>query len=335
MTNHKSVFTRIKDLISAVFVLYALLMLAYLIGRLTIGERFFLIETMNSLMPLIALPAVVVLIWALLRRQVRLFLLITPMMLFLITQYAVFFLPSHVDSSSEDYPVSVITHNLATRHNPSALEMILAYPADIIAVQEFSEPMAAFLSDGLSALYPYQALHPGDHFAVGAGIFSRYPIEADVYFDDVTFGAQLTHITLENGQIIAVLNAHPVPPQNATFIINSVRRSQEIQTLLTIAQEAAQTHPLIFLGDFNITDQNEDYHLISPHFSDAFRERGTGFGMTFARWNTTDLRRFLPPFIRIDYIFYSHHWASRDAYVVPNAGGSDHYAVYAELLLRE
>jgi len=111
--------------------------------------------------------------------------------------------------------------------------------------------------------------------------------------------------------------------------------STEIQ-YQTVDQLAARIErvdgPVLVAGDFNATTINYPCVKINQHLDDAFERAGFGFGFTFS----SPARRLgtITPFMRIDHIYYSKHFAVRKAYVVDDAGGSDHYPVVALLSLK-
>jgi len=104
----------------------------------------------------------------------------------------------------------------------------------------------------------------------------------------------------------------------------------------TIDQLAAQVQrkdgPVLVAGDFNATTINYPCVKMNQYLNDAFERAGFGFGFTFS----SPARRLgtFTPFMRIDHIYYGKHFVVRKAYVVDDAGGSDHYPVVALLSLK-
>lgn len=116
-------------------------------------------------------------------------------------------------------------------------------------------------------------------------------------------------------------------------LFDPVPRAHEIGVILERA--AQDTGALIILGDFNMSDQSEDYARVLEQYNDTYREIGWGMGFTFPR----ALPRFLsrtssfPPFIRLDYIFHNEAVMALEAQVWPVSGGSDHRPLFARLAL--
>jgi endonuclease/exonuclease/phosphatase family metal-dependent hydrolase len=119
-----------------------------------------------------------------------------------------------------------------------------------------------------------------------------------------------------------------------------VFREREHQAQL-VTQFAAQVEtPLIVTADFNATDQNQAYRIITRQLNDSWREAGWGFGHTFPGGPIPDLPRPMvaghpiPMWVaRIDYIFYSNNLEAIEARLGVWDGVSDHRPVIAVLEL--
>jgi len=102
-----------------------------------------------------------------------------------------------------------------------------------------------------------------------------------------------------------------------------------------IAEEARQdARPLIVLGDFNTTDQTENYRLVADQLTDVHWSVGRGFGFTFPdppRYGADS--PILGPVVRIDHIFVSDHLTPQEIHVIPSGHGSDNQPVVASLSL--
>ena len=316
---------------SVLSLLYGGLTAGYLIGRLLIGERWSLIELANSLMPLPLLPMFVGGPLLLGLRRWKWSLIYLPALIFFTAQYSPLLLPNPAAPITAPR-LRVLTYNLGSvvADAGHTAAVIRSADAHIVALQELLSPVAERLVADLADLYPYHALHPSDYYARGVGLLSKYPITDDVYLNQIALGGQQTRLALAADTTITVLNVHPVAPAARLLGIDSARRSQEISYALDLAAQV--TDPLLLVGDFNITDQTEDYGRIAARYADAFRASGTGFGASFPNFTRfAHQLRFLPPIIRIDYVFYDAHWQAVDAYPLADHGGSDHYPMLAEL----
>ena len=86
---------------------------------------------------------------------------------------------------------------------------------------------------------------------------------------------------------------------------------------------AASPYPVIVCGDFNDTPQSFSYHLLSQGLKDTFREKGQGFGTTYAGGI---------PALRIDYILVDPRFKVLDNQI-PKVPFSDHYPIISHLSL--
>lgn len=80
-------------------------------------------------------------------------------------------------------------------------------------------------------------------------------------------------------------------------------------------------HPVLVCGDMNDTPSSYAYGQLAQNLTDAFREKGSGIGSTYAG--------FLP-FLRIDYIFTSPI-NQVEGFKVLSKSTSDHYPIYAHI----
>jgi endonuclease/exonuclease/phosphatase family metal-dependent hydrolase len=141
-----------------------------------------------------------------------------------------------------------------------------------------------------------------------------------------------------SGTPITLYNTHPLHPGIADNGFDTRPRGQEIDIVLE--QAAKDSGAVLIMGDFNMTDQNEDYQRITARFGDSFREVGSSMGFTFPDLSTfQSLPDYWPlsvrlfPFLRLDYIFHNASFRAINARVWSSAGGSDHRPVWAELAL--
>lgn len=319
-------------IVSMLCLLYGGLTAGYVLARLIIGERWSLVELANSLMPNVLLPLFIAVPILIGLRRWRWSLIYAPAVILFTVQYSPLLLPNVSDAPVSVPHLRVLTYNLGSvvADAGHTAEVIRAADAHIVALQELLSPVADRLVADLADLYPYRALHPTDSYARGVGLLSKYPITDDTYLDQIVLGGQQTQIALAADTTITVLNVHPVAPAARWFGIESTLRSQEIGYALDLAVQV--TDPLLLVGDFNITDQTEDYARIAARYGDAFRTSGLGFGASFPNFTRFAYSlRWLSPIIRIDYVFYDAHWEAVSAYTVGDHGGSDHYPVLAEL----
>jgi len=80
-------------------------------------------------------------------------------------------------------------------------------------------------------------------------------------------------------------------------------------------------HPVIICGDFNDTPQSYTYHLLTQKLKDSFKEKGRGFGTTYAG---------SIPALRIDYILLDKK-INIHSHEILKGNFSDHYPVICKI----
>lgn len=318
-------------LLLAVVDIYAIVLIAYLLLRLLVGEgQLTVLRFANSLMPMILLPSIFLLLMLLLvRRWKHAALFVVPAVAVLIL-YGGQFLP--VNASPVENPLKLMTFNiLGTMSDTDEIEAIIRNSgADIVALQELNQSTAVRFENTLAELYPHQATFTDGETIRGVGLYSRFPISNAEYLAGA-LGHMRAEISYAFGDIretMVVYSVHPPPP--LMLGMNTTGRSSEITMLLEHA--ALETQPVILMGDFNMNDQSDDWQRVAGHFVDSFREAGQGFGPTWPDY--TGAKTYLPgliPLIRIDYIWHSSEFEAMNAWSLPEGGGSDHHPVMAEL----
>jgi vancomycin resistance protein VanJ len=310
---------------------YGLSVAGFLLLHFGVGERWTLVALFNTFLHLLLMPSVVLLPVSLLLRRWVAALLVVPAFAAFALAYGGQFLPK--GGASADVPsFTLLTYNM--RADNAAIRdveaVIRSANADIVAVQELNIPGAALFSESFRDVYPYQALHPQADYS-GQGIFSRYPISADDYWQ-IVLGHQRAIINL-NRTSFALYNAHPVQPWATGKLMDTSVRQQELDSSLERA--AKETMPTLIVGDFNMTDWAADYRRITAQYADSYREAGWGMGFTFPAFSVTNQQlAFLPPLARIDYVFHDRSFWALEATVLPDTGGSDHHPLLVRLALK-
>jgi endonuclease/exonuclease/phosphatase (EEP) superfamily protein YafD len=318
--------------------------LVYCIGLLALaalwalaGQRAWWLELSNTFALLLFTPLLAALPAALLIRSRWMAGAIALALALFGTLFGARFMPP-VPPPIGGAPLRVMTFN-HLRSNQRIAEIIVAIRsqrADIVGLQELSEPVANALRAELSAEYPYQELASGHP---GLGLISRYPIQTA----GMSSSVRGQRITVQIGrQIVTVINVHlaapsikirKIPRLNLP-VITGYDASAPTRQVGRLANEIDQIGgPLIVMGDFNTGDREPRYADLAARMHDAFRETNWGFGFTFPDHKRLGPITFPIPLVRIDYIWSKGGVRPAAAHVECNNTGADHCFLVAELKL--
>lgn len=186
---------------------------------------------------------------------------------------------------------------------------------DILVLQEF-EPVTSIAAVQVCAAQglKYKALAKGEDLV----IFSRYPIlGSKAFMFHKIYGFRYADIDVE-GKVFRVFSVHLQSNAITRMADNMAENAslKEKKTWMAIkgmlgryrraaktrkgqAQEIAEQvrkspYPVILCGDLNDVSQSRVYHILRAGLQDAFLERGSGIGVTYAG---------SLPALRIDIIF--------------------------------
>ncbi len=285
----------------------------------------------NAVMPGLLFPSLPLVLLAAALRLPRTAFALLPVGLAFAVIYGPLFIPRPAPAAPAGEPLIVYTHNLhaMTGGLDEVTAGIRASGADLISLQELTEPAAAALGAALAELYPYQELHTVELSTHGGGILSRWPLrETEVW---ASTALQMRAVVEWPEGDFVFYSLHPPPPH---WFLRAFDDSARQAALDSVFERLAQeTRPVVLAGDFNLTDQTSEYQqLLAQGLTDSFRAVGVGLGLTFGDFRSTFAPLILlPPFIRIDYVFASAQFVPLEASVGPGTLGSDHYPVRAVL----
>ncbi|MCA0458808.1 MAG: endonuclease/exonuclease/phosphatase family protein [Chloroflexi bacterium] len=340
-----SIFTRLINILALG---YLLLMAVYMLLRLVAGDEQPKLSLLNSFAHFTFLPLVPLLLLALLARSRLALLRLLPVLLLLLVWIGPRFIPKPVPAAASDKTIRVATLNVwGNRHDISGTEAWLRETgADIIALEEVSPAYASERLTGLADRYPYQSNQHdetrfGDNFTL-----SRYPIVSTEF---VELGlpdtpAPVRTVIAIDGQQVAMYTVHlawPVDDEAITvgglefyvqvaLAFDDTLRNQQIDRLL--AHLADEPLPYILAGDFNTSDFSVTYNQLAGAMHDSFAQAGSGLGGSWPVARARGLPAWLPPLIRIDYIWHSDGLRTVRAWQ-GEAVGSDHLPLLADLAL--
>ncbi|MFQ5613344.1 MAG: endonuclease/exonuclease/phosphatase family protein [Anaerolineae bacterium] len=300
--------------------LWAIWLLAWQVLRWWPGDRWWPVAISNYFTPWILLTLIPALALTLLTRQRSLSLALALSALVIGVRLTPLFLFKS-STPADAGTLKVMTFNIHKRNDDieGIIKLVLEEEPDVIALQELTTASAEQLLPALEARYPYHTLRSG-RYIWGQGLLSRYPFEQTSPLPSYNY--QSTVLATPQGPV-TFFNIHTPTP------FDWERQHRAVQSLA--GQIAGIEGPLIVVGDFNTTDQAENYGLVRRYLQDAFHESGWGFGFSFpARPRRI---RWLRPLVRIDYIFHSEHFVSQDTRVLEDNAGSDHRPVVSTLSL--
>jgi vancomycin resistance protein VanJ len=305
---------------------FALALIIWNVLRIYPGDRWLLVRLGNYFAPWLFMALVPALVVALLARRpwlTRVALLLG--LVFLVRYWPLLFprLPQlNAGNSANELRVMTFNVNYANRNASDIADLIRAESPDVIAMQELKEGLAVPLQAELASEYPYFLYDSGQGLT---GLISRYPLTAGSTLPELRYSWRANVETPEG--TVTVWSVHL-----ATALS---QRGWEVQRKMAaaLAQEAEkEARPMVVMGDFNTTDQTENYRLVADRLNDVHWSVARGFGFTFP-----DLRRYgtdsplLGPVVRIDHIFVSDHFAPLEIHVISSGHGSDHRPVVATL----
>lgn len=299
------------------------LLLAWVLRWWT-GDQFMPVRMFNYLMPWCFLGLLAGIALALMSNRNLLALVLVVPSFLILAAYAPLLL-SGQEKPAAGFPLKVMTYNV-WRENSNVIEMakvIRNQNPDLILLQEIHQDKLRALIAELDDLYLNE---PNVTFEKGKlqAVISHFPVR-QINTGNGKGRAQKVIISTPSGPI-TVLNIHPSRGRWQ-------RKHREMSRL--IAEEiVGEVNPLILGGDFNTTDQSQTYRLFEPMLKNAHWQAGWGFGFTYPSSNVKFLGKLsVPPLVRIDHIFYSHHFVAGSASTLSDSGGSDHYPAIAELTL--
>ncbi|WP_440874869.1 endonuclease/exonuclease/phosphatase family protein [Thalassotalea sp. PLHSN55] len=244
--------------------------------------------------------------------------------------YLGFSLPVGKIFNDQNSNLRVMSLNLGGKiRNEPKLNTLLKYgKADIIALQETPEKVAKkIIPSGWS-------LHCSGQMCLA----SAYPIS---FIDNKerkflggwgSFGV-LYQVNI-NGQVVRVINTHLETPRkgfedfqlsklNFSAVFNNSQ--QRFLEANLVADWALNQGVSLILGDFNMPADSSIYRAAFASFDNAFDSTGTGLGYTkFTRYHG----------VRIDHLLVDPNTISVNNSWVSDDVGSDHRAVFADLLVR-
>jgi endonuclease/exonuclease/phosphatase (EEP) superfamily protein YafD len=208
------------------------------------------------------------------------------------------------------------------RADPNALVgLVDRLHPDLLSVEELTPSFARKLRQvGIGSRLGHSVLQPQPG-AGGAGLYSRLPLRPLAKQTHFFFRMPRVVIILPGRRRLRLVAVHPYPPLSGHV--------SDWQAALESLPSATQGTPWVLAGDFNGTfDQAEFRDVVDRGYADAGEVTGKGLEPTFPTMG----HRMLPPSIAIDHVLADRRLGIAD-YGVLDLPGSDHRAIYAEVVL--
>lgn len=254
--------------------------------------------------------------------------------------------------------------NLAIAYNKQIFEKIKQSNADVLCLQEFFSAIVPGnhynLMDSLSRNlgYPYfyfsrDVPKINNQFYSGTIIYSRYPIvdssiqrfpfkglfsgsviktgiaKAGDTIDIVSSRLQIMRFSGEEyRQLSELKHLQRNSYLNSKSLIGKLRTGYYFltkQATIVDSMIRSSNRATLFGGDINNIPISHTYATVKGNLHDAWANGGWGIGRTF---------HSISPTLRVDQLFYSHHFSLQQVRIVKAKKEADHNALLADFLLK-
>jgi vancomycin resistance protein VanJ len=305
---------------------FAVALITWNLARLYPGDRWLLVRMGNYFAPWLFMALAPALLAGLLGRRPWLARVVLLLGLVFWVRYWPLLTPRlpllRAGANASELRVMTFNVNYANRNASGIADLIRAESPDVIAMQELTGDLAVSLQAELGPEYPYVLFDVSQGLT---GLISRYPMTAGSALPVIRYN-QRASVETPDG-VVTVWTVHL-----STAVSQRGWESQRRMAAAIAEEIEGEAGPLVVLGDFNTTDQTENYRLVADRLTDVHWSVGQGFGFTFP-----DLRRYvdgspiLGPVVGIDHILVNEHFVPQEIHVVPFGYGSDHRPVVATL----
>jgi endonuclease/exonuclease/phosphatase (EEP) superfamily protein YafD len=201
----------------------------------------------------------------------------------------------------------------------TVVELVREHRVDVLGLVELTaEAAEEFARAGLFDLLPHRVLRPADGGS-GSAIASRYPLTELSLAGSSRHAQPSVRIDL-GGVVVDAVAVHPIPPT----VSSEVWKAE----LAGLPGPVADGPVRVLAGDFNATADHAAFRrLLRAGYVDAADQVGAGLVPT---WPS----RGFPPPVALDHVLVDARAGVTSFHVFP-VPGSDHKAVYAELVVPE
>mgnify|MGYP006269491975 CR=1 FL=1 len=331
--NDRDTQTRLQITASLLLNLYWLFLIVYCIARFVVRWEARWLNLLYNGMPYLFLVALIAFVIMILVGAGRLALRYLLLLIIAGIIWGLRILPvlDPTPPPPDAIALDVVTFNVYPQNQEldAVQEWLMAQSADIVLLQEVGAPLSRLIE-----VYPHrdvlQTPNENRHY-----VLSRYPIlEAEDI--DVEDSVQQRVVLDVDGQAVTVYNVHlwmPLDDNADRFLLlryDETRRNRQISTV--IARANSETNPTIIGGDFNMSEFSPIYDTIARNFGDVYRHTRWQLGFSWPAGASEELGNWLPPLVRLDYVWHSAPFVPIDASLgVPL--GSDHLPLHTTLAL--
>jgi endonuclease/exonuclease/phosphatase (EEP) superfamily protein YafD len=332
---------------------YAIVLLLLLAAMEWRSESFLLLGIL-SFAPsvLLLLPLVILVPWALWRRQwLALGLHVVCVLVVLFVFMSFRFGAKSVPEGA--VVLTAITHNIGQTSSDAFDNSFPTAKPDVILLQD--------VAAGRGREQDYRHRYPGlKEVTMGQFVLlTPYPVESSRYVDEAEWNHRpiaARFVVNFKGRKIAVYTVHLPTPRRSLAHVVSPRALSEIFWLdhaptdgfpsyrawlnarVELARDLAavfdkETLPFIVGGDFNMPDHGILYHTFASRLTDAHATAGRGWGLTFPGAREGGLAGLVGAWLRLDYWFCGPGWRPIECRVAADEH-SQHRAVLARFVLK-
>lgn len=245
--------------------------------------------------------------------------------------------------------LDLISYNIWAPENPRLaddLDWLKAQAADVVVLVEIGDDDAKIqqIIQALSEVYPHYAMVDGSIL-----IHARHPfVEQDsLFIQQPPPGRLVQRVVIDwQGEPVSIYGVHlsvPGPPPQPgeslyaragfpfSFLLtyDESQRNHQIKQLLK--RLADDPYPVIAAGDFNMSATSIAHDRLAAQLTDSFRVAGHGPGLTFPISQPRGVPSFVPPLLRLDYVWHDSGWQTVTAATLPRMG-SDHLLLRVTLM---
>lgn len=308
----------------------ALLPLAALAGfRLAGYEYSAFMVSLESVFPYLFLVAYIALLLAVLGKR----LIFALLSVFLVTCHLAWTVPELLQGESLNegeksaQTFRVFSHNIQFDNDrPEDLPIdIRAANADVVMIQELTWELRELLvNSGALDDYRYSFTEVGG--SRGLGVWSKTELRDQEKIENPGFPSQRMTTTIQ-GRDIVLWNVHTRSPVNGEVSFWHADLDKLREDL------HRETAPVIAAGDYNATYQHAPFRaLLQNGYREAVMADGRGYART---WPADQYGgQFTGALIRLDHVLINEAFAVRTTKEM-TGGGSDHRAIYADLVFAQ